>query len=157
METSIFKGYVSFTSPVTHLFLPIYSPIYRAKTTHNPIFNDRLGAHLACQGGKRSCCSTQPGLTGLVKSSVQKFLGGGFDIFFVFLPLHAKMIQFDLRAFFKLDWFNHQFDKITLGGALTWLAMENPHGFMQEIHLEHRQLCLGSPTDQCKDSTYLPG
>ena len=51
---------------------------------------------------------------------VQTKLGGGFKyvVFFVVIPKFGEMIQFDLRIFFQMGWFNHQLDKIKWGTAM---------------------------------------
>ena len=40
-----------------------------------------------------------------------------FQIFFLnmFIPIYGEMIQFDLRIFFKMGWFNHQLEEFPSG------------------------------------------
>ena len=56
------------------------------------------------------------------KTTLKDDLGGGFTYFFIFHPKNGEMIQFDLRRFFQLTWFNHHLVIYSLFGICKSLT-----------------------------------
>ena len=75
---------------------------------------------------------------------------------FYFHPLFGEMIQFDLRIFFKLGWFNHQLGTCSKNGRRCWIQpLRNPFGPLGLRPLPQTEVCAISLRGADKRARHL--